>query len=516
MKKLYTLICVATLGLTLASAASLPVGTKKGSFLQYNIRNIQKEGSNLVTDVTMDFMNVKLPRHREVVLTPYWCNGTDSVFFESFSIAGRSNYIYDLRNGQLTTLLYKGWGKDRGELSKQSVTTGIMPYQTGTEITQVEKSPSTYDLKLITPYEPWMESATFGIEVVELGCASCGKSMNNYDLATTDFRPREYVSEFLYVSPVAEAVKSREVSGRAYIDFKVNQTVILPDFRNNSYEISKIVSTIDSVKNDKDITVTSLAISGTASPEGSYSNNVRLAQGRTKALAEYVRILYSFPQGFIKESYEPVDWKGLSEWLQNNTIEHREEILAIVNGDLPPEQRNAKIKNTYPQQYKWLLENVYPSLRHSDYAIEFNIRTYTQVDEILEVMQTSPQKLSLAELFTAARSQEEGSPLYNEAMEIAVRMFPKDETANLNAGVASLKRNDFEQAKRYLDRAGNSPEVEYNRAVMTALQGKEAEAYAMFLKLEKCDNAEVREKAMKAAQQLAEKINFKGNFTTLM
>ena len=489
---------IAAAGILSVDAAMIPVGPKTDSFLGYNVENVELAGDNLVAEVSLDFSQVNLPSNREVTCTPMWVNGTDTLFFNSFTIAGRGRFYYDIRNTQPTDVVYKGWGKNRGELSKES-------------------NPLAANVNtLVTTYQPWMENATFELCVLETGCAYCRKTDNDFALAQTDFTPRLYEAEFLFVTPEAETVKTREISARAYIDFPVNKTEIYPDFRRNPMELAKIRATIDSVKNDKDITITSLHISGTASPEGPYQNNVRLAKGRTEALAEYVRKLYSFPKGFIKESYEPVDWAGLEEWLKKNTIENGEAILNIVTGSLPPEERNNNIKKYYPKQYAWLLENVYPSLRHSDYAIEFNIRTFTSAEEIIEIMQTQPSKLSLNELFVAAQSVEEGSEVYNDAMEIAVRMYPNDETANLNAGVAALKRGDYTQAKRFLDKSGNSDQAEYSRAVYEALNGNEAEAYEMFMKLSSCDNREVREKAALAARQLSEKLNFKGNFTTLM
>ncbi|MCH5237531.1 MAG: hypothetical protein J1E95_07015 [Muribaculaceae bacterium] len=481
-----------------AQAAMIPVGPKTDSFLQYNLSNVAVNGQNLVADVTMDFSDVNLPGNREVVITPMWVNNTDTVAFEPFTVAGRGRFYYDIRNGQHTPLLYKGWGKEKGELSTQS------------------RPLTASDVTLTTPYLPWMQNATFVLDVEELGCAYCEKNCNQYPLGMTDFVPRVYEADFVYVTPVAEAVKTREITGRAFVDFKVNQIVILPEYRNNTYELGKIIATIDSVKNDKDITVTSLHIAGTASPEGPYDNNVYLAKNRTIALKDYVQKLYSFPDGFITTSYEPVDWKGLREWLENNNLENKEAILAIVNSDIEPYARNSKIRKDFPKEYDWLWKNVYPALRHSDYTIEFNIRTYTDVAEIIEIMHTAPQKLSLSEIYLAARAQEEGSELYNEAMELAVRMYPQDTAANLNAGIAAMKRGDYALAQRYLAKAGNSPEADYAKAVCTALQGNEAEAYGMFLSLEKCSDANIAAKAAKAAEQLAAKINFKGNFTTLM
>ena len=38
-------------------------------------------------------------------------------------------------------------------------------------------------------------------------------------------------------------------------------------------------------------------------------------------------------------------------------------------------------------------------------------------------------------------------------------MFPNDEIANLNAANAAIRRDDFETAHRYLDKAGDSAEA---------------------------------------------------------
>ena len=233
------------------------------------------------------------------------------------------------------------------------------------------------------------------------------------------------------------------------------------------------------MKNDPDITVTSIFIAGTASPEGPYDNNVYLAKNRTIALKDYVTNLYNFPKDFIQTDYDPVDWKGLREWLENNPIENRDLILAIVNSDIEDYARNSKIRKDFPVQYQWLLKNVYPALRHSDYRIEYQIRQYTSVEEIAEVIKTTPQKLSLSEMYTLAASLQPGTPEYNDVFEIAVRMYPNDETANLNAANAALARGDLLYAERYLEKAGNSPEAVYARGILEGYNGNYAEGVAL-------------------------------------
>mgnify|MGYP000603361329 CR=1 FL=1 len=65
-------------------------------------------------------------------------------------------------------------------------------------------------------------------------------------------------------------------------------------------------------------------------------------------------------------------------------------------------------------------------------------------------MKTKPQQLSLNELFMVAQTYEVGSKEFNKVMELAVRMYPTDETANLNAAIIRLNNGDADAAKRIL------------------------------------------------------------------
>ena len=503
MKKINILTGIFVLLSFSANAYEFDAG-KKNSYVDVNVNNIEVEGNDLLTELTIDLTHLKLKGNSELVLTPmYVDNNGNSAALESYTITGRNRFYWLERNGKDQGLnIIKGWGKKKDQV----------------EILEVAGS---------IPYEPWLNDATLIVKAEDIGCANCGKGENDYPLAQTSFVEETFETpELIYVTPVAEAVKMRDISARAYIDFVVNRTEINPDFRRNPVELAKIRATIDSVRSDKDITVTKLHISGTASPEGSYQNNVRLAKGRTESLKNYVQSLYRFPQGLITTSFEPVDWQGLADFLKQvletgaaselviegrNVLPHAREILGIVDGNLEPYQRNQKIKNTYPKEYAWLLANVYPGLRHSDYRIEFEIKTYTEVSEILEIMQTQPNKLSLAELFVAANSQQPGSELYNRAFQLAVTMYPDDETANLNAAIAAMNNNNLVAAQNYLSKAGNAPEAEFARAVLTFMQGNEDEALAMFEILQNSTNPEVAQKA-KSAKEGIEKVRNSNGF----
>ena len=415
---------------------------------------LMRDGKVMNAAVRMEFPALKVKNTGATVLTPMIVNGIDTLKLPSVGIYGRTGWYMANRNGRMPL------GGQAGQTLRY------------------EKHLVPIDYAQRVRYEAWMDGADLIVVRSDYGCAGCSEGVTTSELA--HYKNVTYQPTFIYQAAVAEATKIRELSGRAYVDFPVNRTEIYPDYRRNAIELAKIIGTIDSVKNDKDITVTRIEIKGFASPEGSYANNTRLAKGRTEALKQYVQTLYHFPAGFIQTDYEPEDWAGLREFVAGSSLEHRAEILAIIDDvALDLDVKDRRIQARYGEEYKFLLQNIYPGLRHSDYKIEYSIRTFSEVEEIREVLRTQPQKLSLNEIYLAAQGLEPGSDAYNDIFETAVRMFPGEPTANLNAANSAMQRGDLTSAAKYLEHAGESPEATYARGVLAARQGDFATGIAL-------------------------------------
>jgi tetratricopeptide (TPR) repeat protein len=277
--------------------------------------------------------------------------------------------------------------------------------------------------------------------------------------------------ELLYIRPQHEIQKTREISGTAYIDFPVSRMAILPDYRNNLVELAKITGTIDSVRNDDDIIIKSVSIKGFASPESPYENNQRLAKGRTSALKDYIQYLYHFPEGTITTDFEAEDWAGLEKYVMESSLPNKDSILEAIRSDRDPDTREWIIKSRYKEDYRHLLDHCYPALRHSDYKIEYTIKSYTTPEEIETIFRTSPHKLSLEEFYVLAQTYQPASEEFNELFETAVRMYPNDPVANLNAANSAILRKDYRRALRYLENAGNLPEAIYARGALEVFMG---------------------------------------------
>ena len=236
--------------------------------------------------------------------------------------------------------------------------------------------------------------------------------------------------------------------------------------------MQKIRGTIDIIRHDGDTRIVAVTIEGFASPEGPYAENERLAKGRTEALRNYVRGLYTFDPSIMRSSWVAENWAGLRKYVADSDLDDKNGILAVIDAEnLEPDAREWKLKSAYPEQYRFLLDNVYPALRNSDYTVEYVVRSYTDIEEIKAVMKRAPQKLSLREMYAVAQSLETGSDEYREVFEVAVRMYPDDPAANLNAANIALGRNELDRAAGYLAKAGDTPEAAYARGILAAKSG---------------------------------------------
>lgn len=424
------------------------VSTVKAQPVVYGVSanecKIERQGQYMTVKMTLDLSHLHVSSNRAIVLTPRLINGTYSLDLPSVGIYGRRRYYFYVRNG-LSLLT----GKEE-------------------ESYKASQMPDRISYNKVIPYKEWMSGATLSLYRYDYGCCNTLVAEENGRLGgyriATDFLP-----ELVYVRPQAEATKSRALEGSANIDFPVNRTEIYPNYRYNATELGKIQATINSVRNDPDATITSIWLKGYASPEGSYEHNRTLAYGRTEALKRYLRQFYRFPEHILSTDYEPEDWAGLRRYVEQSEIPRRWEILAIINSDMNPDAKEGRIRYAYPMEYRFLLTNCYPALRHTDYRIAYNIRSYSDVEEIRRVMRSQPQKLSLNEFYVLAQECQPGTAEFTEIFETAVRMYPNDAIANLNAANAAAQRNDLAAAGRYLTKAGNSPEAAYARGVVAFL-----------------------------------------------
>lgn len=407
--------------------------------------SVQRSHGLMSVAMELGLDHFDLDNNRVAVFTPVLKNGADSLELPAVGLYSRTRWYQYLRYGE----------QPLGGEGEQTI--------------RWSERPDALSYREIFPYEEWMNGSELYLRRRDYGC--CRTLLDEGIAPLTGFREVYYLPVFRYVTPAAASTKLYEMSNSSYIDFPVDRTEIYPEYRRNPIELQRILASIDTVRGDSDAKIDTVWLKGFASPESPYSHNTDLARGRVAALKKYIESVYHFQGVAILTDYEPEDWAGLRRFVVNSNIEHKSEILSMIDMDMDPDKKEALIKKTYPAEYKFMLQTWYPALRHTDYRIVYTIRNYIDLDEIRRVLHTAPQKLSQNEMFLLAQSLEPGSEEYNEVFEVAARMFPGDPVANLNAANAAMGRNDFTSAARYLEKAGDSAEAVYARGVLAALNG---------------------------------------------
>ena len=466
MKRIYTLfITMVCFVLPMASQSIA------GGDIQIAKQSVSISGNNMILvgmDITLP-AEMKIPSDLMLKLTPILFNQEENA------------------NRTLPPVVV--YGRRRAIINERE---GSVPKESFEVIRREDKKEQTINYTARIPFETWMHESQLELLADLYGCTNCLQQEDRAFVMPVHLVRYVIQPAIAFVTPEVEAVKARTEEGKAYLDFPVNQMKIYPEYRNNPEELKKIISTIELVKNDKNTQIIEIDIEGYASPEGSYKSNARLAQGRAEALKEYVQGLYHFEKDFIKVTSVPEDWAGLRNYVANSDFAQQDEMLTIIDDEtLDYDTRELRLRTIDGgKAYATLLKECYPALRHSDYKVQYVVRGFS-VDEAREIITKRPQQLSLNEMFQVAQSYESGSEEFNEVFEVAVRMFPDDPTANINAAAIELQQGNWKQAEKYLLKSDpQAGTTKNNEGVLWMMQGHLDKAEALFNEAKALGSAE--------------------------
>jgi outer membrane protein OmpA-like peptidoglycan-associated protein len=451
----------------LLSVILFPLGNITAQQIQNNVfvKDATAKRTNsgqVVIDMKIDGSKAELSSHEAVVITPVLRTGDHSLELQSVIVNGNNRFKIVERR------LFFG-ERDPYGLKDSYVS-----------LTRMNADIIGYTQRV--PYQEWMEAAHLDMKQQIYGCADC-KGVENWNtLLSLDLRKPEIKKPQIkyavsYIVPKAEAVKNRNEAGSAYLDFPVGKSVILSDFRNNFKELSKILEAINQLKDNKDATISSITLKGFASPEGTYELNTRLSEARAQALRVYLQTQFSHLGNVITASSVPEDWVGLRKQIAESNLSDKANLLEIIDSGISEDAKEQKIKAM--PVYKTLLDNYFPLLRRVEYRLNYVVRAFS-VEEGKEIVKVRPGQMSLNEMFLVANTYEKGSEDFNNIFDIAVRLFPQDVVANLNASAIELDKQDLRSAHKYLDKYQDVPDSWNNQGILYALEGNLSKAREFF------------------------------------
>ncbi len=458
----------------------LPVGMQaakraaEGGVRTENVK-VKAASGLLVVKWRMVMDSLQMRSNQTLVFTPVIEDDKGNTeVMRSVMVNGRNQHLVYLRNG-----------------SKN--------YPDAIEIQRKNHTAQSYDYSETTDYQPWMSNATVRISVDTCGCGNLtGKSAGK----PTEINPHwENKCFTAFAQPqVAADDPILSLQGKAYLDFPVNRTELHPDYHNNPVELDKIMQTINAVRNNANVEITSISIHGYASPEGPYQNNERLAQGRAATLKNYVMKQYDLPASIYHVNSTPEDWAGLDSFVVKSNLNEKEAILRIIRSDMEPDAKDQQLKKQFPEDYRTMLTAFYPYLRHSDYEVQYKIRPMSDA-EAAKLIETAPRLLSLTKMYRIASLYPTDSEAYKKVIETAAATYPENTAANINAANEALRKGDTATARQYLRWCGNEPQAINARGVAALIDGNEAEAVELFNQAKAAGCAEAQKNLLLLQEQ---------------
>lgn len=431
---------------------------------------LREEAGNLIVDLGVHIGSGAVAECQSMRLTPELTTGEQALEMPYIEIQGK-------RRGRLN---------DRWEALRSKKQTYREPYCTVRVSPDSKHGAGTDTLvgyRMAIPYEAWMDDARLVVHQEIIGCH------NEFQLLTFAMDSRvalesrePYVPTFetVLIEPAAE-VKRRSRQGQAFLDFPVNQSVINPGYRRNPEELAKIDEAIFDIQNNSDAQIQGLYIHGSASPEGGYANNDRLARDRSFALRNCMMDRLGLSGRMFVVDYTAEDWDGLKALVLDSNIAYRDEIVDIIENTSDPERREARlIRLGGGVPWRTMLRDMFPALRCVQYQIDYSVRDFT-MDEVVTIIGRRDDLLSHRELFMGALTYGKDTPQYDEIfIDRIIRNFPDDPAALNNAAAVLIERGESVTARRYLDRAGENPATWNNRGILYMQAGDLDSAEALF------------------------------------
>lgn len=462
MRNRYIHIILLTFLAVFALPETRAQNTKSGQF-KFEDLQINKDDKDLILSFTLDMSSVMINNQTMIELTPF-------LHSEEMSEKHEFNPIILLGKTRNKAL--------RRELAFNSYSFAVDPQQC---VIRKNGKEQTLPVRLVLPYEEWMRGAKLSLKEQISGCAHCDLGQTNYLIVENILPPLFAPSyEVQYVVPEAEEVKRRSETHKAQLNYKVGDHVLMRDFGNNAEILSRVDNIVREIRNDDNLTIQTLSIVGYASPEGNYNSNMELSKRRAFSFVDYLTKAHNLDQSAMKTDWKGEDWEGLRNAVESSSLTERNEIVRVI-GEPDVSRRKTRLRAiNNGTTYQFLLKEYYPPLRRNEYTISYVARAFN-LEEAKDVIKSKPQHLSLNEMFLVANSYPKGSEGFNNVFDIAVRLYPDDAVANINAAAQEIENGALDVAIHRLEKISR-PEALNNLGVAYAKKGDYAQATICFNK----------------------------------
>lgn len=306
-------------------------------------------------------------------------------------------------------------------------------------------------------------------------------------------------------------VQLRDTNGEVNLVFNLGKSNLDLSLGDNAAELEKMLEEFRVIQKAPDMTLKSFTISGTASPEGSYSRNLTLARNRVQSAL--TAVLQSLPENMRRSASAHSDasvatWTDVENLMRADGLtEEADAVRDIVDRNSGSIERQTAQMKRLPF-YKSLLADKYlPRLRRVEYHIVSSRYRPLTPEEIAEMYNSNYKSLSkynFWKLYTQEPDTARREEIMVRALEVhpdflaaatdltalqidldksdenLLRPFFKDWSklkkmpmeARLNLGVAAMAGNHFSYADSLLYDLPDTPQTHKAKIYCSALNGR--------------------------------------------
>lgn len=423
---------------------------------------------SLNVDLNLDSLSLK--KNQQIFITPVIkCAGDSMAGFPSVLVNGRNMQV----------------AYERGSLKKFK---SILSHDIYDVVQRKNGQPQNRKYSNRIPMREWMLSPDAYVTFVYDSCACGIQGAPTFgpQIPVVTNNTKDMIEVFF--TPAVKALPIEEHNGRARVQFEVDKTDLHEDVYickngqriDNRAELQRINDSIRYALTDPNVEIAMVEICGYASPESPYIHNDELATGRSRALAEYIARTNNLPVEKTSYSAVPENWAEFkAEVLESKEIteQQRADLLELINrpaygpSDYDKKEEELKHSPKFAKLYKNLILPVwFPKYRATTFSIKTRLKPLSD-EQLAKVLESTPEKMSLNQMFRVAMLYPVGSQKFNEAVAIALKYFPNDPVANLNVAASLVADQKYDEAVPYLEKAGEGPEVDNLRGIIASSKG---------------------------------------------
>ena len=293
-----------------------------------------------------------------------------------------------------------------------------------------------------------------------------------------------------YMTKVVERRASANTECR--IDFEVGRAEMKPELGENAMAIANIRRTLASLLENDTYDLDSVVVSATASPEGSYSYNEKLAQKRSVAVSSYFEnYMKHYADSLVEAAGVSMNLDG-SQMHQTRSVstvkltprcipENWTDLYALVEDDVVmnvdqkehffrhyktsnPDSREAKLKGG--EYYKYMKEALYPQLR----TVKFNFYLHRK-GMVKDTIHTTVIDSAYMRGVQALRDMD---------YEAALALLRPYEDFNTAVAYMGMERN--RNAMKILSKMEKTAEINYLLAILYSREGDQEKAVECYVR----------------------------------